>query len=362
MATEKILDFDFSNVVGFTSIYSTGLIQDSGSGAIPTYKYNFQVRFTIDSGLFLVDAPHIKITYKKQGSDTLYIFDSRDRYENGIYYCSYESSIIDTRPINIISVECTGLASQYAPFNSDFPLLRVHKVDLTTQNALTAQRFYGALQDYYNIVDLGQFIVSLVRYPFSVDIGENADIVLGFANTNLQAPVLTKRIYTFTIFDGIISGIFGDSRDNNNVNITALLPFHGKYIIDSALINKNVKIIYEIDILSNEGVIKIFNDDVLLDTIDIKTGVEIPYILKVYNKTYAIEKKVNSEIIKNFPDSKIIVEQSKNILNELFDVDFFGSLENLSGFCQIENFNMQGVRTKTEYDELKRILETGFYI
>ena len=363
MASEKILDFDFSDIEGFDAISTTGLIQDSGYGTIPSYTYSFQVQFAIETGKNLINAPHIQIEYKRYNSDTHYFINSVDRYENGIYYCAYESSSFGTQPIEIINIVCSGLADIYVPFNSDYPMLRVQKVDLTAQSEIAQHRFYNDIQQEYRYdIDLGQFIDSIVRYPFEVETGQDADIVLGFAILNFQAPLLTKRIYKFTLFDDVIHGLFRDSRDEKTTDIFAMLPFFGKYTIDSKYINKNIKIVYEIDVMCNECVIKIYNNDILIDSVNTQVGFNIPYILKVSEKSFAIEKPSKSEILKNFDTPQIVVEQSENVLGNLYNVEYFGDLTNLTGFVQIEDFYLHGIKSKTEYDELKRIVENGFYI
>lgn len=363
MASEKILDFDFSNVIGYDVLSSTGLIQDSGFGAIPNYSYNFQCRFTLQNDFNMIETPHIRIEYKRYNSDTIETLNSTDTYNNGIYQCALESSGFGQHPITIVDVICSGLASVYAPFNSDFPMLRVQKVDLTTQNIIAENRFYGDLQQQNpDYVDLGQFINSIVRYPFAVETGSNADLMLGFVILNTQAPLLTKRIYDFIVFNDFINGIFRDSRDCNNVEIYAMLPFHGKYTIDEKYINRNIKIVYEVDIMTNESTIKIYSGNVLIDTLNVTIGFSIPYIIKIDSKTFAIERAGKSEILNNFDSPKIFIEQSQNVQKEFFDVDYFGTLEDLTGFIQIKDFNLTGIKTKEEFDELKSIVESGFYI
>ena len=361
MAETKILDFDFSDLQGFEVVSTTGLIEDSGYGTIPAYIYNFQVRLRIIEGLNLIHKPHISIEYEKHNGD-IATFESVDTYNNGVYHCSYESPIISNYPITILSVIITGLASSYLPFNQDFPMLRMQKVDNVSQQAIAQNRFYGDIQTPSTMGDLGRFIVSLVRYPFEVETDQNADIVLGFSVLKAQAPLVAERKYIFTLFDDVINGFFGDVRDNGNVEISAILPFIGKVSLDSEFINRHIKIVYEVDILANESVCKIIVDDILHEVRDFTIGFNIPYLLKFNDSDIEVSKTLKSELIRNFTDCKMIVSQSERINDKPYKINLVSDLTDFSGFVKFDNFKIDGIPTEKEFEMLKQIVESGFYI
>ena len=361
MAETKILDFDFSDLQGFEVVSTTGLIEDTGYSTIPAYKYNFQVRLRIIDGLNLIHQPHISIEYQKHNGD-IATFESVDTFNSGIYQCAYESQIIDVYPITILSVTITGLASPYLPFNQDFPMLRIQKVDSVAQQAIAQNRFYGDIHTPNSVEDLGRFIVSLVRYPFEVETDQNADIVLGFSVLQAQAPLVAERKYIFTLFDDVVNGFFGDVRDNGNVEISAILPFIGEISIDSEFINRHIKIVYEVDILANESVCKIIVDDILHEVRDFTIGFNIPYLLKFNNSDIEISKTLKSELIRNFTDCKMIVSQSEKIADKPYKINLVSDLTGFSGFVKFDNFKIDGIPTEKEFEMLKQIVESGFYI
>ena len=361
MAETKILDFDFSDLQGFEVVSTTGLIEDSGYGTITAYKYSFQVRLRIIEGLNLIHQPHISIEYEKHNGDVA-TFESVDTFNSGVYQCAYESPIIDNYPINVLGVTISGLASPYLPFNQDFPMLRIQKVDSNAQQAIAQNRFYGDIQTPSTIQDLGRFIVSLVRYPFEVETDQNADIVLGFQVLQAQAPLVAERKYIFTLFDDVINGFFGDVRDNGNVEISAILPFIGEISIDSEFINRHIKIVYEVDILANESVCKIIVDDVLHEVRDFTIGFNIPYLLKFNESDIEVSKTLKSELIRNFTDCKIIVSQFERIIGKPYKINLVSDLTDFTGFVKFDNFKINGLPTEKEFEMLKQIVETGFYI
>lgn len=361
MAKTKILDFDFSDLQGFEVVSSTGLIENSGSGTIPAYTYNFQARFRVIEGLNLIHKPHISIEYQKHNGNVA-TFESVDTYDSGIYQCAYESPVIGVYPITVLRVTITGLASPYLPFNQDFPMLRIQKVDNVAQQAIAQNRFYGDIQTPSTMGDLGRFIVSLVRYPFEVEIDQNADIVLGFAVLQAQAPLVAERKYIFTLFDDIVNGFFGDVRDNGNVEISAVLPFIGEVSIDSEFINRHIKIVYEVDILANEAICKIIIDDILHEVKDFTIGFNIPYLLKFNDSDIEVSKTLKSELIRNFTDCKMIVSQSERIIDKPYKINLVSDLTGFSGFVKFDNFKIDGIPTEKEFEMLKQIVESGFYI
>ena len=361
MAQTKILDFDFSDLQGFEVVSSTGLIENNGSGAIHTYSYNFQVKLRIIDGLNLIHQPHISIKYEKHNGN-IATFESIDTYDSGVYQCAYESQIIDTYPITVLGVTITGLASPYLPFNQDFPMLRIQKVDNAAQQAIAQNRFYGDIQTPSTMGDLGRFIVSLVRYPFEVETYQNADIVLGFSVLQAQAPLVAERKYIFTLFDDVVNGFFEDVRDNGNIEISAILPFIGEVSIDSEFINRHIKIVFEVDILANEAVYKIIVDDVLHEVRDFTIGFNIPYLLKFNDSDVEVSKTLKSELIRNFADCKMIVSQSERINGKPYKINLVSDLTDFSGFVKFDNFKIDGIPTKKEFEMLKQIVESGFYI
>lgn len=256
---------------------------------------------------------------------------------------------------NIKSVSVSGQAIEKGGVLSDYGLIRVYKTDKTIIQSLVTHRFN-------NNEDLGQYIYSFVRYPFYIEPKNNANIYLGVTDTTINSPLIPKQIYTLSLGKKLINGLYADSRDINNVEIVAVLPFYGLYNIDTKYINTEIEIKYIVDILSNTAIIELYSNDVIFETIDCYIGYSIPYIIQQGYLNHNITLQNN--ITKHYTP-KIILKQNKQINGGIYNTYKPCVIKDVSqGFikCQNVELNVNNRMTLSEQQAIESYLNTGIYI
>ena len=256
---------------------------------------------------------------------------------------------------DIEGVKVSGVASEKGGILSDYGLIRVYKTDKTINQSLITHRFI-------NSEDLGQYIYSFVRYPFFIDISNNANIYLGVYDTGVNASLIPKQIHTLSLGKKTINGLYSDSRDIDNIEIVCILPFYGLYNIESKYINTTIEIKYIVDILSNTAAIELYSNDVLFETLDCYIGYSIPYIIQQGYMNHNITLQNN--ITKRY-EPKIILKQHKQTDGGIYSTYKPCLIGDVSeGFikCQNVKLKVNHKMTLSEQQIIESYLNTGIYI
>ncbi len=352
--SEIVHNFDFSNVKGFSIVSNSGVVKEINEINANIYTLNFQVIFQIEDGYNVLETPHITLRFVQNGNAIE--IESDDSMYNGMYVCEWHSGNYMANSTDFESVVYAG-ASIFSPFQKDYPTVRVQRVSNSNINFIANNRFDVQLSD----VDLASFIVSLLRYPFKVTVGDNAELILGNVVLSNIAPLITEQYYSFTIFDNVVNGYYGDDRDFVESEIYVDLPFYGVYHIDSKYINSHIKIIYKCDILANRASISILSNDIMIDFINCTLGYEIPY---TFTTRTLYSEKVIADTLMNFEEPKLRVDQ-KIASSNIFNIDFVGSTADFENGDFVYIDEMQEIKPTLNSDDFGGLLSTlvnGFII
>lgn len=352
--SEIVHNFDFSNVKGFTIVSDSGVVKEINEINPNMYTLNFQVIFQIEDGYNVLETPHISLRFVQNGD--VKEINSDDSMYNGMYVCEWHSSNYMANSTDFESV-VYGCASIFSPFQKDYPTVRVQRVSNSNIDFIANNRFDVQLSD----VDLATFIISLLRYPFNVKIGDNAELILGNVVLNNTAPLITEQFYSFTIFDDDVNGYYGDDRDFIESELYVDLPFYGVYQLDSKYINSHIKIVYKCDILANRASISILSNGIIVDFLECTLGYEIPYM---FTTRSIYSEKVIADTLMNFEKPKLRVNQ-KIASSNIFNIDFVGSTADFGNgdFVSVDDFNeIKPTLNNIDFENLLNSLENGFII
>lgn len=352
--SEIVHNFDFSNVKGFTIVSNSGVVKEIGEINPNIYTINFQVTFQLEDGYNVLETPHITLRFVQ--NRTVVEIESVDSVNNNMYFCEWHSSVYAVDSTDFESVVYAS-ASIFSPFQKDYPTVRVQRVSNSNIDFIANNRFDVQLSD----VDLATFIISLLRFPFNVEIGDYADLILGNVILNNKAPLITEQYYNFKVFDDVVSGYYGDDRDFVESEIYVDLPFYGVYQIDSKYINSHIEIVYKCDILANRASISILSNSVMVDFLKCTLGYEIPY---TFTTRTLYSEKVIADTLMNFEDPKLRVNQ-KIASSNIFNIDFVGSTADFENgdFVSVDDFNeIKPTLNNIDFESLLNSLENGFII
>lgn len=314
---------------------------------------------------------------KEYGRYYIELTFSNDYLPNHIYlYCPNGTSAANlTESLdNWLAVQTfTPFYTVYAVESSqlirDYGLLRVYKLNTETGNAVANYRYVrrtsSGSSSEYTYEDLGKYIVSLVRYPFEVDDFEDENIYLGWRDTGLTCKTVENQIHSFTLGTQKIEGLNGNSGDIDDCEITALLPFVGLRNIGNEYINTEISIRYFVDILSNNCVVKIYSNDLLIDEIPCQIGFDIPFSMKGSQGENDLRLEggsINNSILKKYAP-KITVRQRPQVNGARFETKSLRAVKDCMGFCRFEEVEVDGIEcTFAEREMISRLLQEGIWI
>ena len=338
------IDVDFSNLTGFTVL--------QGNTFDTTLFSNYYIEVQVNSGFTVLNAPILHIVSSKGTEDYPLVLkaDTTD-----IYYYELENTVQ-----NITSVSVDGLAqSSVQSLYNDYPLITCYKVNSGIMQDIANVRFQTQSGDAQ---DLGKYILSVVRYPCNIATLNNIAIKLGFFQTSINADLIEKQINNFSLGKVLITGIEENTSDIEKTIIDIMLPFYGMFNLNSKYINTEIEVIYKIDIVTNNCVIEIYSNDILINQIECVIGYNLPYIIRENSQSILANNMLNSNILKqNTPC--IYVRQKPKEANTFYTTNIVvDNLNDIQGFIRCTDYYIGNIPTETEKDLIEKMMLKGVYI
>ena len=340
-----ILDVDFSNLTGFTVL--------QGNTFDTTLFSDYYIEVQVNSGFTVLNVPTLHVVSSSSGDNVTQLVLKPNTTD--IYYYDIENTVQ-----NITSVYVEGLAqSSVQSLYNDYPLITCYKVDSSIMQDVANVRFQTQSGDTQ---DLGKYILSVVRYPCNIDTLNNIAIKLGFFQTNINADLIEKQINEFSLGKVLITGIERNTSDIEKTIIDIMLPFYGIFNLNSKFINTEIEVIYKIDIVTNNCVIEIYSDDVLINQIECVIGYDLPYIIRENSQSIIANNMLNSNILKqNTPC--VYVRQKPKETNTFYTTNkVTDNLNNIQGFIRCTDYYIGDIPTEMEKDLIEKLMIKGVYI
>ena len=333
------INIDVSNLVGMTLDNTT----------FSTEKpINYIGYFILNEGLVISEIPYIIIDYG--------IFTEKSiatQEQDGRFKVVYNSDLGNTP----ITVKAYGVALEKSNLMSQYRFIRAYKADENIITQVANARFYtgqGGISE-----DLGKYILSYIHYPFNVETKDNANIELGFFDTQINCDLVKEQYHIFTLFDNVVNGLYNNDSDIENAEIIIFLPFVGKYELDSKYINTKITIKYICDILSNDCIIYVYSDNKIIDNIKTTLGYEEPFITKESSIDFSFVNQMNSNANKN-KRGVITVYQKANTTN-VYNNHIIKKVETVTGFIKgtFEGFTGNSEILLKEINQIKSLFNSG---
>lgn len=333
------INIDVSNLVGM-SLDNT---------IFPTENpINYTGYFILNEGLVISEIPYIIIDY---GVFTEKAIATQE--QDGRFKVVYNS---DTG-VAPISVTAYGVALEKSNLMSQYRFIRAYKANEDIISQVANTRFYSGQGGVSE--DLGKYILSYIHYPFNVETKDNANIELGFFDTQINCDLVKEQYHIFTLFDDVVNGLYNNDSDIENAEIIIFLPFVGKYELDSKYINTKITIKYVCDILSNDCIIYVYSNDKIIDNIKTSLGYEEPFITKESSIDFSFVNQMNSNANKNIK-GVITVYQKANTTN-IYSNHTIKKVETLTGFIKgtFEEFTGNNEILLKEINQIKSLFNSG---
>lgn len=364
----EITKSDLPNQILFFDVYINGILvimSDYGGGysevdpVTVDYSevFNIEFRCKPDSEYTFLDPIKLRlfkdpIAWKEIYSDMVIVEDSaiatvdftNSSYVPGSFSISLNEFNYQLKP---------------QPSVEQFPFINIYDVELDQLELLNAYRFTELVYSAENILvkdsDLSNYIVNLIKFPFSIAGGDPTNILIGKTLTDFTGNFINSNLYELDLGSIFVPMTINDSVSFSNVTIECYIPYMKKFLLDTDEVLGNVlefKMIVNlltglvtINVLNTSTQSIIYSDNVLV-------GESIPNAI-------GGGVDVSTDTILNNATDTVYIEvktlQPKN--NTVTD-----QLLNVSGFIQVENVLINSVATIEEQDEIRRLLRQGVYI
>lgn len=320
---------------------------------------NFYFTFTTDENCIFATPPQIQLTPVHTITAT--------KESDTVYKAYFYLSSVEIDNLTSISVVATAILDENAVTNK-YGIVSVFKVNKTIMRDVMQKRFYrGSISTLEN-TDLAQFITSLKWCFIDVESITSSNIVLGFSDTQVEAPLILDDDIELDLGTFTISGIYGTNLDINLVeSIKVTLPFINDVILPNIYINKSIHIKYLVNVITGNCKAFIFDViddvDVLIASYDGNLSLDVPYI---FNSGYMQAKNNNNGISTNSNlfnvSPKIIVSEYEKTGDNIFITDKYNQIKNETGYFRVDKIELKSNCLSTEKSMIENLLKSGVYI
>lgn len=320
---------------------------------------NFYFTFRADENCIFVTPPIIQLTpahtiQAKKISDTEY----------KAYFLLNESEINN---LTAIKITATAILDENAVTNK-YGIVSLFKVDKKIMREVMQKRFYtGTITELQN-TDLANFITSLKWCYIDVESNIKSNIILGFCDTLVQAPIILDDDIELDLGTYKINGIYSNNLDINLIeSIKVSLPFINDVELPSTCINKDIHIKYIVNVITGNCKAFIYdvidNVDVLISSYDGNLSIDVPYIFRTGLDKAVINNNgisTNSNLYNVTP--KIVVSEFIKTGDNIYLTDKYTQIKNETGYFKIDKIELKSNCLSSEKILIENLLKSGVYI
>ena len=244
----------------------------------------------------------------------------------------------------------------------------VYKIDSNTLSAVNNVRFVGVAP---NVYDYGQFILSVLELPFTVDadliISPESSIMLATYDTEVTANQVSTDEISVNLGSITVPATRGDLLDFKDTTSILHLPWVNSIILDNNyVIGETVSIQYDFDCYTGYATVNISSTKVggVIHTVQVDIGINVPYAQEVY------QPSAGNLNISVGGDNGIKIPYIEIMRNDpmLPDGFFTGPiidedlLSSASGFVKVEQVDLQVDASYSEKNIIVSMLQSGIII
>lgn len=329
-----------------------------------------------DTVLTLIANANSGYAFDSETPPSVYILDAQGN-PNFVYFTLSENDTVAQCTVNLggysmdstASVTITANAAAVTPYVEKYGTINVYKV--TTQNLtdFAAVRFKkekdtpSDTSGYFQLVDLGDYVVSVKRFYCLISDVLTAYIKAGNYNTNIQCE--TPQNDNFIIDCGTVAvpSVNNSITDYQNSEIKVFLPFVGFVSLPSDYVGKTISLQYRVNIVNGDCVAVLSCNGIEIDFVQCTISNDVIFKTNKEN-SFSGNAEFNLQVLKGL-QPYIVVKYVTDENEQIFNADCVRvSLSTISGYFaanEIENFVSDTI-TDTEKQTLFNEIANGVYI
>lgn len=195
----------------------------------------------------------------------------------------------------------TGTAEPDASLSDIYPFISVYAPTDEQLKELSKKRFYKISGGTGETVDLGQYIINLIKVYAPVKTGLPATIKLWDYDTQVISNIVTEQQITADLGTATVINPLNAS-ELRATKLSIYLPFLGTQDLDAQVFLTagptpgQIKCLYHIDVLTGDCTIELTDGQgYTIYVFECNVSIQIPYIISNYNIAYRGDVKTNSK-------------------------------------------------------------------
>lgn len=330
----------------------------------------------VDTVLNLIATANSGYTFDSETPPSVYILDAQGN-PNIVYFTLSENDTVASATVNLggytmdntASVTITANAAAVTPYVEKYGTINVYKV--TTQNLtdFAAVRFKKEKDTpsdtigYFQLVDLGDYVVSVKRFYCLISDVLTAYIKAGNYNTGIECE--TPQNDNFVIDCGTVAIPMPNNSitDYQNSDIKIFLPFVGFVSLPSDYVGKTIALQYRVNIVNGDCVAVLSCNGIEIDFVQCTISNNVIFKTNKENE-FDGNTEFNMQVLKGL-QPYAVVKTVTDENNQLYNSDCLRlPLSEITGYFaanEIENFVSDTI-TETEKTILYNEIANGVFI
>lgn len=245
------------------------------------------------------------------------------------------------------------------PTVTSFPFINIYDVELEQLELLNAYRFTELVYSADSIVekdsDLSNYIVNLIKFPFSVAGGDPTNILIGDTLTTFTGSFIDNNLYEVDLGTIFVPMTIQGSVSFSNVTIECYVPYMKKFLLDpDEVLGKVLKFKMIVNLLTGLVTINVLNTftNSIIHSDNVLVGESIPNAIGG-GVDVTTDTILNTTTDRVYIEVKTLRPNNSTVTDQLLDV---------TGFIQVDNMLINSVATIEEQDEIRKLLRQGVFI
>lgn len=266
------------------------------------------------------------------------------------------------------NIEVTGVATFQTPVETSYGIITIYKPTAENLDAISRLRFTIGTdsEGLPQVGDIAQYISVLKKFYIDIPTTKSEPVKLqNYVLTDIVAPVIENDRITIDCGNINVTGMYNNAIDlKSDTNI--YLPFCNglNSISTDKIMNKTVRLVYDVSLLNGQCVAKLFDiDNNVLATFNGDVSIDIPFMTDWQT---AINGKIGNNVQFLYGLTPFIQIKEQSAIESVYGFKTYKPtmLKNeINGYCEVENIELDGISaTLQEKEEITRLLSNGIIL
>lgn len=266
------------------------------------------------------------------------------------------------------NIDVTGIATVQTPVETGYGIITIYKPTAENLDAISRLRFTIGVdtEGLPKVGDIAQYISVLKKFYIDIPTTKSEPVKLQkYVLTDVVAPLIENDRITIDCGSINVTGMYNNAIDLK-ADTSIYLPFCNglNNISTDKIMNKTVRLAYDVSLLNGQCVAKLFDtDNNVLATFNGDVSIDIPFMSDWQT---AINGKIGNNVQFLYGLTPFIQIKEQSAIESVYGFKTYKPtmLKNeINGYCEVENIELDGINaTLQEKEEITRLLSNGIIL